>query len=385
MKTPIWFKDAIIYQIFIDRFAGYSKKDWKLPQFMGGNIKGIIEKLDYLKELGINTIWISPFYQTNEYHGYSITDFFKMESRFGNLEDLKELIELVHKKEMKIIADFVPNHCSDNHPFFIEAKNDKNSIYAKWFYFKNWPHDYLCFTNVKSLPKLNLENFETREHIINSALYWLEFGLDGYRIDHAIGPKHEFWQELRRKIKKNFPDAILIGEVWMQGLKYEDLETINIRNKIEKWKTNAPSDSLLKEYIDELDGVLDFKFNSVIRKEIAHKDDLEINLELQEHFSKYPKEYYLPTFLDNHDMDRFIFICKNNKQLLKKAVTIQFSIKQPKIIYYGTEIGMMQDKSMHEFAMHGDLQARQTMKWENQDLELLEFYKNIIKESKSNS
>lgn len=138
MNNVTWFKDSIIYQILIDRFAGFnSVNNWDKPQFLGGNIKGITEKLPYLKELGINTIWISPFYKCSEYHGYHITDFFEVEPRFGSMKDLQELIESSHKINIKIIADFVANHCSNIHPFFIDAQNNKNSKYRNWFYFKN--------------------------------------------------------------------------------------------------------------------------------------------------------------------------------------------------------------------------------------------------------
>ena len=100
---------------------------------------------------------------------------------------------------------------------------------------------------------------------------------------------------------------------------------------------------------------------------------------LQKHYEKYPSPFYLPTFLDNHDMDRFLYTCHDKKELLKEAIRIQFSIDQPKIIYYGTEVGMSQRKSTHEFTKHGDLRAREPMKWEKQDKELLKFYKNIIR------
>ena len=98
MNNLAWFKDSIIYQILIDRFAGFKKKEnWDKPQFLGGNLRGITEKLPYLKELGINTIWITPFYKCSEYHGYHITDFFKVDQNFGTIDDLKELINSAHK------------------------------------------------------------------------------------------------------------------------------------------------------------------------------------------------------------------------------------------------------------------------------------------------
>ncbi|MHC4476628.1 MAG: alpha-amylase family glycosyl hydrolase [Planctomycetota bacterium] len=375
-----WFKKSIIYQILIDRFAGYKSGKWDKPDYLGGNIRGIIEKLDYIRALGVNTIWISPFYKTNAYHGYHITDFLKVEPHFGSEDDLKELIDGVHKAEMRIITDFVPNHCSNRHPYFIDAQENKDSIYSQWFYFKKWPNEYLCFLSFKELPKLNLDNQEARRHIVDAAKYWLSFGIDGYRLDHCIGPKHEFWKIFREEIKADYPDCVLIGEAWTRGIKLRELRTINIRAKSLCLLRLEASDRLFKEYVAELDGVLDFKFQSIVHDFAIGKATKEkVRNQLQKHYARFPPDFHLPTFLDNHDMDRFLFTCSNNRGLLQEAARIQFSIDQPKIIYYGTEVGMSQKKSISEFTEHGDLQAREPMRWEDQDKDLLESYKGIIR------
>jgi glycosidase len=255
-----WFKNAIIYHIFIDRFAGCTSDKWNEPVFLGGTIKGITKHLPYLDRLGVNTIWLSPFYKTSAYHGYHITDFFKVDPRFGNVNDLKILVKKVHQRDMRIIADFVPNHCSSQHPYFKEARENKNSPYCRWFYFTHWPDDYVCFLSIKELPKLNLDYEPARDHIVQAAQYWLRKGFDGFRLDHVIGPKHSFWNFFRDALKKEFPNVVLIGEAWMQGIKFRELETVNVRGKVWKWVLGGSSDSLLKEYMGELDGVLDFRF-----------------------------------------------------------------------------------------------------------------------------
>ena len=381
MSNADWFKDTVIYHILIDRFAGFkSTENWERPEFLGGNIKGIIEKLSYLEDLGINTIWISPFYKTSEYHGYHITDFFEVDPHFGTTNDVKELIEKVHKKGMKIIADFVPNHCSRNHPYFQDAQRNMDSKFRSWFYFDKWPDRYRCFLSIKQIPKINLDNENARAYIINAAKHWLSLGFDGYRLDHCIGPSHDFWQEFTKEIKKMFPSVVLIGEAWMKGIKFRELKTINIRNKTIKWLFGASSDKLLAEYIGELDGVLDFRFQELIKSYIATgnlgKEDFYN--ELKHHYKNYPEKYHLPTFLDNHDMNRFLFDCKNDKEKLKQAAKIQFLVSQPQIIYYGTEIGMSQEKSIWSFTSHGDLQARRPMNWENKDSDLQKFYRKLI-------
>ncbi len=381
MSKISWFKDSIIYQILIDRFAGFKKtNNWNKPQFLGGNLKGITEKLPYLKELGINTIWITPFYKCSEYHGYHITDFFKVDQHFGTIDDLKELIDLAHKMNIKLIADFVGNHCSSIHPFFIDAQRNKNSEFKDWFYFKKWPEYYQCFLSIRQLPKINLKNVDARNHIIGAAKYWLSLGFDGFRLDHVIGPSHKFWKEFRKEIKTLYPDAILIGEAWMMGIKFDELKTINVKNKYLKWLLGSNPDSLLKEFYKELDGVLDFTFQDYIKNYVAY-EKLSKNMffkNIKSHFSKYPEDYFLPTFLDNHDMNRFLFECNNNKNKLMRAAEIQFSINQPVIIYYGTETGINQEKSIWDIRQYGDLQARMPMNWGKIDMGLYNFYKNLI-------
>src|SRR4030043_790002 len=154
MQSPQWFHHAIIYHIFLDRFAGFTTTEGsEHPIFLGGNIQGIREKLSYLQDLGVNTIWISPFYQTNTYHGYHITNFFTLDPHFGTLDDLKQLIHEAHQRHLHVITDFVPNHCSRDHPFFQDAIKNKHSIYHDWFIFTQWPDQYQCFLHVHELPK----------------------------------------------------------------------------------------------------------------------------------------------------------------------------------------------------------------------------------------
>ncbi|UCD13118.1 MAG: hypothetical protein JSW60_06040 [Thermoplasmatales archaeon] len=381
-----WFKNSIIYHLLIDRFAGFDSTDnWDKPIFLGGNIRGIIKKIPYLNNLGISTLWISPFYKTSAYHGYHITDFYQVDPHFGTMEDIKDIVDTCHQHGIHIIADFVPNHCSRKHPFFLDAQKDKNSPYYDWFYFTKWPNEYLCFLSIREIPKINLDNPEAREHVIQAAKFWLIHGLDGFRLDHVIGPSHTFWKQFRKEIKEEYPNKVLIGEAWMMGIKRRELKTINIKNKLIKWLFGASSKSLLKEYIEELDGVLDFKFQEMIKRFVINADSSKqaFNKNIQRHYTNFPKNYFLPNFLDNHDMDRFLFQCRNNIEKLKTAAQIQFSLDQPSIIYYGTEIGMTQTKSIWNIPVHGDLQARQPMSWKKQDKKLLEFYKKLIEEKKT--
>jgi glycosidase len=370
----------------IDRFAGVASEDRLRPEFLGGNLLAIGDKLPYLESLGINTLWLSPFYGTDAYHGYHVTDFLTVDPRFGTITDLKNLIARVHQSGMRIIADFVPNHCSHRHPFFQEAQKNRQSRYGNWFVFTRWPNDYLCFLDVKELPKLNLDYPDTRDHIIGAARYWLSLGLDGFRLDHAIGPKHSFWKHFRREIKKDYPGAVLLGEAWLEGISWRHLRTLQINHKYIRWLIGLSQEDVQGEYDGELDGVLDFRFRNMVLTHVAHGRGTTIDENLQQtlrqRLAPYPKNYFLATFLDNHDMNRFLYECRNDTEKLKDAARLQFSLNQPPIIYYGTEVGMTHALPVRTEATHSDLQARQPMIWNRQDHELLTFYKQLIRKRK---
>ncbi len=382
MKTSHWFKDAIIYQILIDRFAGCQSNAWNQPNFLGGNLAGIIEKLPYLQDLGVNTLWISPFYETRGYHGYHVTDFFKVDPRYGNTKQLGQLISRVHQAGMHIIADFVPNHCSRHHRFFIQATQHANSRYRNWFIFTRYPDRYRCFLGDRQLPKLNLEHPEARIHIIEAAKQWLSMGLDGYRLDHVTGPTHRFWREFQTAVKRDFPEAILIGEAWLAGVRRSHFSSLNIRNRFWRWLFGVSQEQLQRDYWGELDGVLDFRLQQLLRDHVARNRPEGLDEALKHHYRGYPPDFFLVTFLDNHDMNRFLFECGNDVNRLQAAARIQFGIRQPAVIYYGTETGLTHEDPVSASEVHSDLQARQPMDWGHRHEVLYNFYKDIIAEKK---
>ncbi|MEW6671298.1 MAG: alpha-amylase family glycosyl hydrolase [Thermodesulfobacteriota bacterium] len=387
MTDAGWFKNATVYHILIDRFAGVTSADRQQPEFLGGNIQGILKKLDYLQDLGVDTLWLSPFYRTSVYHGYHVTDFMEVEPRFGTLTDVTDLIQAVHAAGMRIIADFVPNHCSSRHPFFHEATHDKASRYRSWFIFNKWPHDYRCFLGVRELPKLNLRHSETRRYVIRAAEYWLAAGFDGFRLDHVLGPPHTFWHEFRKAIKTDFPRAVLLGEAWFEGIQFNHLKTLQIRNKYLRWLLGISQESIQKEYVGELDGVLDFQFQNLMKIHIAHGPRYDqadsLRPALQHHYGAYPSGFFLAAFLDNHDMNRFLFECEGDIERLKAAATLQFGVDQPVVIYYGTEAGMTHNKPVVVNTPHSDLEARRPMVWNGSPANLFLFYKDLIKKRKN--
>jgi cyclomaltodextrinase / maltogenic alpha-amylase / neopullulanase len=213
---PRWVQDAIIYQIFADRFfspaADFPKVEAKPSLKSNGTLRGIIQKLDYIAELGVNCIWLTPIFPSPSYHGYDATSFFDINPRLGTQEEFKELIEEAHGRGIRLLMDFVPNHWSSRHPSFIEATQDRNSQYFNWYTFEHWPDQYKCFFTSRGLPQINLRYAAARQHVLDSAKYWLEFGADGYRVDYCIGPTPDFYGDFRRVTRTTKPDAWTFGE-----------------------------------------------------------------------------------------------------------------------------------------------------------------------------
>ena len=171
---------------------------------------------------------------------------------------------------------------------------------------------------------------------------------------------------------------MLIGEAWMQGIRFNELKTIKLSGKYYKWFRGKTSYNLLRSYKNLLDGVLDFQGQKLLHYSGHHGYSAsDIKKLFKSHYNKFDDQYILPLFLDNHDMDRILYSCNNDRELVKKMATAQFSMDQPVIIYYGTEIGMTQDTSMWDLSAHGDIVARQPMQWNNINKDLYVFYQHL--------
>ncbi|WP_051412135.1 alpha-amylase family glycosyl hydrolase [Halonatronum saccharophilum] len=370
-STPNWAKEAIVYEIFVDRFyQGNSNEDYRVnncyKSYQGGNLQGVIDKLDYISDLGVNAIWLTPFYSSEGYHGYHIKDYLKVDYRFGDNKLLKELVDKAHQYDLKVIFDFVPNHCSNQHPFFQEAQRSKDSLYYDWFIFYNWPEDYEAFCGIKELPKLNTNNPSVRDYLINQVAIKLiqEYDIDGIRIDHIEGLSHDFWVEFRKTIKEFSPDTYIFGEVW-QG------------------------PGITKKYTSQLDGCFDFALVWSFRELFIYgsKNISEFKEDLDYLDEVYPQEFNIGRFLDNHDMNRFLWEAEGEKQRLKLAAVCQFTLRGTQFIYYGTEVGLSQDRDCRDDNT-GDIiydYSRKFMHWgEEQDKELYDFYRNLCKIRRNN-
>jgi len=402
MKNPNWIKNSIIYHIFLDRFStGDVIKDKKLAAktssgWMGGNIGGVIKKLDYLKNLGINTIYLSPIYQSTFYHGYSITDYFEVDAHFGNKNYLRRLMEACHKANIRVLLDFVPNHCSYMHPFFMDAQRNRNSQYRDWFIFTKWPKEYVCFLDVKELPKINLENPDAQEHIISAAEYWIrEFGIDGYRLDHAIGPPLSFWKEFKKRTKRIRKDSKLIAEIWFRGINTKHSTMLCLlksfpKKSLERMMELIKDGEIIKlnwmalREVDKMkifDGGLDFNFMELAWATIKNKMNFdELCRRLKKYDSGFSRYFHLISFLSNHDMGRFLYQSKN-KNLVKLLSSLQFSLPRPVMIYYGEEIGLSQKGPVKFNISFSDVEARRFMIWERKkwDRDIFDHYRALCK------
>ena len=232
-----WFKNAVFYEIFIDRFyMGDSGKDksyinlkWgDIPNpksFAGGDLQGIIEKLDYLKNLGITAIYLTPIFKSISNHKYDISDYYEIDEHFGDKKIFKTLVEEAHARGIKIVLDAVFNHCSDRLPQFQDVvKNGKNSPYFNWFIIhgdKIENANYECFGVCDYMPKLNTSNADVQKFLIDIGLYWIrEFDIDGWRLDVSDEVSHNFWRHFREAVKGAKSECIILGENWHDSYPY---------------------------------------------------------------------------------------------------------------------------------------------------------------------
>ena len=358
--TPAWTKEAVVYQIFVDRFHPGEGRAWLSPQtpagFYGGSIRGIVDKLDYLSELGVNVLWLTPIFPSPSHHGYDATDLFDIEPRLGTKRDLRNLLDESHRRNIRILLDLVPNHVSNLHPTFQSAISQKDSPYHNWYTFIDWPEKYKSFFDVPDLPQLNLREASARKHMLDAVKFWLEFGVDGYRVDYAIGPAPDFWADFRKVMHETRPDSWSFGEVV------------------------EPPDSQLN-FAGGLDGCLDFNLMEAFRNTFAYGD---WNAEkfasfLSRHEAYFPQGFSRPSFLDNHDMNRFLWAAQGDKRRLRLAALCQFSLSGPPVIYYGTEVGLSQARDVRQGGFGLPEESRLPMLWgSDQDTDLREYYRQLI-------
>lgn len=347
-STPGWAKEAVVYQVFVDRFSPGMGDPWlqteNLSRRMGGTLRGVIEKLDDIRGMGFNTLWLSPIFASPSHHGYDVQDYENIDPHFGTMADFEKLLDKAHQVGIRVLLDLVANHCSNEHPFFQSALQDEKSEYHDWFVWDGWPK-YRCFYDVREMPEFDLRfGRPARAYLLEVAKFWLQKGVDGFRLDYAHGPEQDFWTDFRVACQAINPQAWTFGEIVQ------------------------PADRQLS-FAGSLDGSLDFLLCQALRYTFAQKIWPVSRFVgfLKDHFQYYAPAFSLPAFIDNHDMNRFLFAAGEDLRSLKLGLTLLYLLPNPPVIYYGTEVGLSQMRSIHSDQSQGFDEARLPMRWDGQD------------------
>lgn len=412
-ETPDWLKGGIIYQIFPDRFAfsGEEKANvptdrvmrddrdgepyWRPDQhgkvlnndYFGGDLKGIEQKLDYIRSLGVTCIYLNPIFEAHSNHRYDTGDYTKIDPLLGTQEDFESLCKSADAMGVKIILDGVFSHTGCDSKYFNEygrydtvgAYQSQNSEYYGWYKFKNWPDDYLSWWGIKLLPEVIEENPGFIEYITGEnsiARKWLKCGAAGWRLDVADELPDIFLDSFRKAVKAEKPDALVMGEVW------EDASNKSSYGQRRRYLTG-----------DQLDSVMNYPFAGAIIDFVRNGVAEVFSSRIMTIVENYPKQVLdvLMNHISTHDTMRAITALagesceyrdrywqsthsldgnayKNGVQLVKMASAVQFTLPGVPSIYYGDEAGMQGYK---------DPFNRCCYPWGNENKELLEWYRKL--------
>lgn len=344
------YHSPVVYEIFIQSFCD-SNGDGI------GDLNGIYSKLDYLRDLGITTIWLTPFHPSPSYHKYDVSDYRAVHKDYGTMADLQKLIFGVHQRNMKIMMDLVINHTSAEHPWFKASSSSPTDPHRNYYVWKDyeevkdelekkkttfdsdnltqwheWPGQSERYYGFfwKGMPDLNFDHPEVRKEVYDVAKFWIDKGFDGFRMDAArhIYPDDQledtkaFWGEFKQVVESYKPDIEIVGEVWAEP-------------------------EVLAYLFSSLPALFNFELSKSIRESIISKNADQLVTTIKEIQSVYP---VLDTtlrdaiLLSNHDMNRIGSELNGNTEQLKLAASILLSYPGTPYIYYGEELGMLGKK-----------------------------------------
>lgn len=364
---PAWMQDAIVYNIFPDSFATaegmitgqptvFSWKGESVRGKLGGTIRGIMENLAYIKDMGFNCIYMNPIFVAGEYHKYDLIDYFHIDPAFGTDEDFKELVQRAHRMGVRVMIDGVFNHVGWKSAAFKDViSKGKASEYWDWFFrlqepvtipdrMEDYPA-YECFGYERMMPKLATDHPAVQDYFCHVGVHWVqEYDIDGWRLDVASEVNDSFWRAFRSAVKAAKPDCALIGEVW---------ETAS------HWLDGSMFDS-----------TMNYDFRRHCRRFFALQDmDAQtFNGRVTDMLMRYRRQiaYGQLNLLDSHDVSRFLSLCNQDINRMKLAVLFQMTFVGMPCVFYGDEKGMT-----------GVLEEeyRQPMPWSNEGGELQAFYR----------
>ena len=367
----------VMYLLMPDRFANGNESNDSSPNLQekvnrslpggrhGGDVQGIIDHLDYIQELGATAIWSTPMCEDNDkgysYHTYGQSDVYQIDARYGSNEDYKRLAAEMHKRDMKLIKDYVTNHWGAEHWMFKDMPTydwfHQFPGYAQSNYRMTTQYDTnaskrdakYCMDGwfVPSMPDLNQSNPLVLNYLIQNAIWWIEYAdLDGYRVDTYSYNDKDGIAKWTKAITDEYPYFNIVGEVWMHD-----------QAQISYWQKNSPI-AKIQSYNSYLPSVMDFTlhdaFGNVFNEDNASWNDGMIKFydNLANDFL-YDNTNNLLIFLENHDTGRFNQIYKNDFKKYQLGMTILATMRGIPQIYYGSEIGMAGDKGK------GDADIRQ--------------------------
>jgi cyclomaltodextrinase / maltogenic alpha-amylase / neopullulanase len=368
-KAPSWVKDTVWYQIFPERFANGDKSHdpedvlaWGSEEptptnFFGGDLKGVIQNIPYLKELGITGIYFTPLFKAFSNHKYDTIDYMEIDPQFGTKETFKELVNVCHENGIKVMLDAVFNHSGFYFPPFQDVlEKGENSLYKDWFHIHEFPiitkplPNYDTFAFTPFMPKLNTENPEVKEYLLEAGRYWVrEFDIDGWRLDVANEVDHAFWREFRKEVKAIKPDLYILGEIWhdsiawLRGDQFDAVMNYPFTTNI--LKLFAKQSITVKEFVESMTGVIHMYTRNI--------NEAAFNL------------------VGSHDTPRILTECEEDLDRVKQVFTLMLTFIGTPCIYYGDEIGMTGTQ---------DPGCRKCMEWdkENQNTDLFHHIQRLI-------
>lgn len=356
ITTPDWVKDAIFYQIFPDRFARSDRvpkpsnlQAWDAPPtyhgFKGGDLLGVLEKLDYLEDLGVNAIYFNPIFASAANHRYHAHDYYQVDPILGGNDAFFELLEAAHRRDIRIILDGVFNHASRGFfQFHHLLENGDESPYKEWFHVHDWPvnayheHErpnYAAWWGLHALPKFNTDHPDVREYLWNVATYWLEQGIDGWRLDvPAEIDDDDFWREFRRRCKAVNPDAYLVGELWGEAHRWLQGDQFDAQ-------MNYPFTRAAFGFF----GGHNLNQSGTVHTGLGYIESMtgqQFGNRLLELHDAHHREIILAQMnvLSTHDTPRLYTIVNQDVDTIRSIFLCQMTIAGAPNIYYGDEIGL---------------------------------------------
>jgi cyclomaltodextrinase len=401
--TPEWVKDAVFYQIFPDRFARSDRgdkpahlEDWDSPPtaygFKGGDLMGVMERLDYLQELGITAIYFNPIFESAANHRYHTIDYTQVDPILGGTGAFRQLLNAAHDRSIRIVPDGVFNHTGRGfYQFNHTLENGAASPYLDWFHFNaEWlasskplnaypgikkehlvPRGeslkqlgYEAWWDLPALPKLNTDTQAVRRFILDVARHWIAFGVDGWRLDVPGEIDDDaFWQEFRRVVKAANSEAYIVGEIWADAQRW--LHGDQFDAVMNYGVSRACLGFFGGKRLDTTQRPGGYELKQLSATQFA--DEVDRMLEL------YDWQVTLVQFnlLDSHDMPRFLTLVNEDKDALKLATLFQMTYPGAPCIYYGDEIGM---EGRH------DPDCRRAFPWDESrwDHDLLDWFRRAI-------